>query len=182
MTWLRTATGQSKDLFSAARSQGAVRSMDALSISASPACLHGRVSNTQVWVLWESLKKRVRSLSPCERSRHSAFSKCLKPQTNSPLCTQFSHTVLGCIPSPRTSWHRHQVAIGTHFHQDRLTDENDAVWLHRPYTCTRTSPSQQKAPAADPTALVCSNAAALALAALSARVQRWDFLREKNCR
>lgn len=49
-------------------------------------------------------------------------------------------------------------------------DENGAVWLQRPYTGT--SPGQQKAPAPHPAAVVRSNAVALVLAGLSARVQR----------
>lgn len=58
-------------------------------------------------------------------------------------------------------------------------DANNAVWLQRPYICTGTSPSQQKALAPHPAALVCSNAAALLLAALSARVQRQDFFKRE---
>ena len=56
----KTKTWTKQGLLPAARSWGAVRSIDALSTSASPAYLHGRVSNIQAWVPWESLKRRVR--------------------------------------------------------------------------------------------------------------------------
>lgn len=65
-------------------------------------------------------------------------------------------------------------------HNSTSTDSQvrTMLWLPRPYTCTRTSPSQQKVPAFHPSAPVCSNA----VAGLSADVQRWNFSREKNYR
>lgn len=132
--------------------------------------------HTGVGALEESEENEVPL--PTSISRHGAFSKCSKLHTNSPFCTQFSLAVLGCMPSPPTSQHRHQVAIGTHFHQDRFTDEKKAVKLQHPYTWKAEftlHPSHEKASAPHPTALVWFNAAALVLAALSACGQTWDF-------